>query len=654
MKHILAVILLCTTFSVFGQKMLTRGTAGNLSGNQENSKSDSVSTGLWKNPNKIQDYKIYTLQNDTTFVDTTLTIQTNYKFNYLRKDYFELLPFSNMGQTYNRLSLDKETSLFPQMGQRSKYFNFYEVEDVNYYQMPTPVTELFFKTTMEQGQMLDASIAFNTSKQLNFYIAYKGMRSLGKYQNIRSSTGNFRFSSNYHSKNDRYDLKWHYVAQDLSNQENVGIVDNEYFITGEEDFSDRARFDVIAEDADNILVAKRYFVQQQYNLIHSKDSLQYNIVTIGHKLNYETKFYRYNQGSAIDYFGDSYVSSNIEDRTKLRAFGNEVFAKWSNNIVGDISFKVKNYNYNYLFRSVTNINGVTIPSRFSGNETALGASYQKKVGGFQLYGSLAQTVVGDLGGTDFVGKASFNFGEANSVEASLNINSRMPDFNYLMYQSDYVNYNWYNVDAFEKEQTNTLKAVVNLKKIANVGFEYSILNNYAYFQGESSETDNDSLSIVAPKQFGGTINYLKLKLQREFKVGKFALDNTLMYQEVAQDEDVLNVPTFVTRNTLYFATDMFKKNLYVQTGVTFKYFTEYYANRYNPLLSEFSVQNNQNIGDFPLFDVFLNFKVRQARFYFKAEHLNSLLGKENNYYSAPNNPYRDFIIRFGLVWNLFS
>ena len=87
--------------------------------------------------------------------------------------------------------------------------------------------------------------------------------------------------------------------------------------------------------------------------------------------------------------------------------------------------------------------------------------------------------------------------------------------------------------------------------------------------------------------------------------------------------------------------------------MTFKYFTKYYADKYNPLLSEFTVQDTQEIGEFPLFDVFLDFKIRQTRFYFKAEHLNSAW-TGYNYYSAPNNPYRDFTFRFGLVWNFFS
>lgn len=52
----------------------------------------------------ITAYKIVSVKGDTTYVDTSLTIQKDYKFNYLRKDNFELVPFSNVGQTYNSLA----------------------------------------------------------------------------------------------------------------------------------------------------------------------------------------------------------------------------------------------------------------------------------------------------------------------------------------------------------------------------------------------------------------------------------------------------------------------------------------------------------------------------------------------------------------------
>lgn len=613
---------------------------------------DTVQTGLWKNPNRIEDYKIFTLENDTTFVDTTLTIYKDYKFNYLRRDDFELVPFANVGQPYNRLTLDEETSLFPQMGQKSKYYNYFGVNDIKYHSMPTPLTELFFKTTFEQGQLLDASISFNTSRRLNFYLAYKGMKSLGKYQNVEANAGAFRFSTVYHSENDRYDLKAHFVGQSLRNEENGGLLYNEYFTSGEDDFTDRSRLEVILDEAENQLVSKRYFINQTYALLNNKDSLSYNILNVGHRFNYETKSYYYADELVADYFGEAYLSEDMRDHMKLRTMENQVFAELNNSLLGKIGFKVINYNYNYSTRSVTTIDGVTIPNILKDNETAIQASYAKQIGGFKLEGTASTTVVGDMGGTDVFAKASYNFNDKNGIEASLHLNTSMPNFNYLMYQSDYIDYNWYNVDTFEKQTSSTFNAKLKLNKIANVDVTYSLLDKYAYFSEEVGAID--SMLIASPTQYSGTINYLKLKLMREFRVGKFALNNTIMYQQVGQDDDILNVPEFVTRNTLYFATPMFKNNLYLETGITFKYFTKYYANTYNPLLSEFTVQNDTQIGEYPVFDLFLNFKIRQTRFFFKAEHINNLIAPEYNYYSAVNNPYRDFVIRFGLVWNLFS
>jgi hypothetical protein len=92
--------------------------------------------------------------------------------------------------------------------------------------------------------------------------------------------------------------------------------------------------------------------------------------------------------------------------------------------------------------------------------------------------------------------------------------------------------------------------------------------------------------------------------------------------------------------------------MYLETGITFNYFTEYNMNAYDPLLAEFYTQNQTKLGGFPRMDFFVNAKIRQTRIYIKAEHFNShFTGYE--YFSAPNNPYRDFTVRFGLVWNFF-
>jgi hypothetical protein len=139
---------------------------------------------------------------------------------------------------------------------------------------------------------------------------------------------------------------------------------------------------------------------------------------------------------------------------------------------------------------------------------------------------------------------------------------------------------------------------------------------------------------------------------KEFKYGKFALDNTVMYQKVLNGDNIINVPQVITRNTLYFADHLFKKALFLQTGVILNYFTTYNMNAYDPLLAEFYVQNETELGNFPRLDFFINAKIRQTRIYLKAEHFNSSF-TGYNYYSAPTYPYRDFTVRFGLVWNFF-
>ena len=102
-----------------------------------------------------------------------------------------------------------------------------------------------------------------------------------------------------------------------------------------------------------------------------------------------------------------------------------------------------------------------------------------------------------------------------------------------------------------------------------------------------------------------------------------------------------------------FSTDVFKRAMFLQTGITFKYFSKYNMDAYNPLLAEFYTQNREELGGFPMLDFFINARVKSARIYLKAEHFNSSF-MENNFYAAPNYPYRDFVIRFGLVWNFFS
>lgn len=613
---------------------------------------------------KIEDYKIISNNRDTTFLDTTLTLKKEYRYNFLREDDFEFMPFSNIGQPYNALGVNLENKfMYPGIGARARHFGFFDEDDVYYYNVPTPMTELFFKTTLEQGQLLDALLTFNTSRRLNFSIAYKGFRSLGKYRFDQAESGSFRTSFNYRTANNRYWLRGHYASQDIESEENGGLLDKvNQFESGDEDFIDRSRIDVVYTNADNRVLSKRYFLDHQFNLLRpKKDSLKTRstLLSIGHQFNYESKFYQFLQSSASTTFGENVLSSPINDKASLKTMFNQVSANFSNKTLGSLSGSINLYNYQYFFNSLLITDEQTIQNKLDGDEIALGADYKNTIGKLFLHGKLRYNLSGDLTGTLFDGFAKYQLNENNSLTAAIHGSSRAPNFNFLLYQSDYENFNWQNTESFEKQQIQTLTFGFDSKLFGNLEAKYSAIDNYTFFGLDDSVTVDDfendlENAFVRPKQESNTITYLKVKYNKEFKYKKWALNNTLMYQNIGQDNQVLNVPDFVTRNTLYYSDDVFKKAMYIQTGVTFKYFTSYNMDAYHPLLGEFYVQEQEELGAFPMIDFFINAKVRQTRIYLKAEHINTIWSKDYSYYSAPNYPYRDFVIRFGLVWNFFS
>ncbi|MGB3342663.1 MAG: putative porin [Aequorivita sp.] len=596
----------------------------------------------------IESYKIISFSRDTTFVDTTLSIQKKYKFNYLRRDNFGLLQFSNVGQTYNSLTYSFDRlNLKPLFAAQSHHFNYKEIEDVNYFNVPTPLTELYFKTAYVQGQQMDAFFTVNTAPQFNFSIGYKGVRSLGKYQHILTSTGNFLFTSSYHTKNKRYVARAHFAAQDIMNQENGGLNENSLnlFISNDSEFKNRGRLDVNFENAENKLEGIRVYADHYYELFRQRDSVGHSVLRLGNVVSYEDKFFRYNQAAPYKPFGPSYESANLETKTKLEDFNVKAFADFDNSLIGKISAWAGYTDFNYGYNSVLILDSQRIPNRILGNIIEAGGSYEKEYHGFRLKGKGAINVAGDFDGNYLQGAASYDLNEDYCAEASLTIHSVAPNFNFLLYQSDYKNYNWKT--EFSNVKTQELKFEINTTRFGKASVSYTGIDDYAYFGIKAND------STPSPLQAGERVDYLRIKAEKEFRFGSFALENTVMYQQVLSGESVFNVPQLITRNSLYYQDYWFKKALFLQTGVTFQYFTKYNMNAYDPVLAEFYVQNDQELGGFPLVDIFFNAKIRQTRIYFIYENFTAMFSNKNEYFSAPGYPYRDAVLRFGLVWNFF-
>ncbi|NLP58854.1 putative porin [Lutibacter sp. B1] len=656
-----------------------------------------------------KDYKIISLKNDTTFVDTTLTLKKDFIHNYIRKDNFELLPFHNQGQTFNKLGYSFENnSVIPDMGFTAKQYNYKKVEDIYYYYVPTPTSELMYRTGLEQGQVLDAFITMNTSRQFNFSFAYKGLRSLGKYRHALASHGNFRTTFNYHTKNKRYYLRGHFSSFDFFNEENGGLTDYSIllFENNDSNFRDRGRLEVNFTNADNMYEGKRYFLDHNFMIFSNKtkieehntvieknfkkydaliklvntlkkDTLALKIdslavkklekidsisqlassinidssqfikytknkefdIKVGHSFMYESKYYRYKQTSATSIFGDV-VESRISDNTSFQQTNNEVYAQLNSAYTGMLKAKINYYNYNYHYNSILFYETETIPNKLDGNALAFGAEWKTIYDNIFLEADASSIISGDLTGSSIKAAAGFKKDSIFSFKGLAEFTSKSPEFNKRLYQSSYKNYNWYT--HFNNEKITSIGFEFDSNKWGKIKASYNLIKDYTYFNDESR-----------PTQASETLNYIKIKASKSFTYGRFTLDNTIMYQNVVKGESFFRVPELVTQNTLYYSNHVFKgKPMYLQTGVTLKYFTEYRSNAYNPLISEFVIQNDTKIGNYPILDFFVNAQVRRTRLFLKVENFSaSFTGR--NYYSAPSYPYRDLTVRFGLVWNFF-
>jgi Putative porin len=613
-------------------------------------KKDTVRKSLREKPKENpkaanNQYRIVTLQRDTTYVDTSLTIRKSYKFNHLRKDNFGLLPFANDGQTYNTLDFGlKINKTLPEFGFKAKHFNYAEVIDVNYYSVATPITELYFKTVLEQGQSVDAFITLNTSERLNMSIGYKGLRSLGKYINSLSSSGNFKFTASYFTKNKRYFANFHYTNQDILNGENGGVTNLNDFKSGNSQFTQRSRLDVYFTTAKSLLIGKRYFLDHSYKLVNDKSD---NNIIINHQFNFESKTFEFSSTAAITRFGDTYTGGNYYDVTRNTILYNKLGVSLTNKLLGNFNFFIENYQYNYLYNKVLYSNNIlSVPNLNNQKLNDIGVKYSfgnKKLKGEALFSkSISKQTFSTLELS-----ASYKLNDKNNFSAQYTNQSKVPDLNYTLYQSSFVGYNWYN--NFNNEKINTLKVQANTQFV-NAEMQFTTLNDHLYF---SDDNILDAIIVSTPKQYSKTIGYFSLKASKEIKFRKFALDNTILYQEISQDDKILNVPKILIRNTLYFSDYVFKKAMLLQTGVTFEAFTKYYGNEYNPLIGEFYTQETTRIGGFPLIDIFVNARVRQARIFLKAEHVNAAF-TGRNYFSSPNTPYKDFLVRFGIIWTFFQ
>ena len=628
-------------------------------------------------------YKIYYLDGRVESVDTSLNIYKDYKFNFLRQDSFELLEMPNVGSSYNKLGYTFNNRIdYPKLGFRGKHFNYYEAEDIGYYEVPTPFTEIFAKSSFEQGQILDAVISINLSPEFNFTLAHKGYKSLGKYLNTRSRGNQFRFSTNYNSKNKKSKLKFHITSQNIFNQESGGLSPDgiyffeqapNYFVLdnfGNQIENEDGSFEMIEYDgyldrsrlpsrllAESSLYSKRVFADFNRSIIYNNEK-EASVLSLGLQFKHEYKKLEYDDPYTSALFGEVEEGILVSDQSRYILQKSVIYLVSDFNKFGKLKmdFSLINSNNNYKDYD-GNLSGLIF--NLDNKQSNFSSEWIKDFNFFKIVLTINKSLEEEM--VSNYTSIMLTIDKIKNVEIKLNAFSaeKSPNLNHIFFRSAYKNYNWYNSNL-ENQKSSSLSAELSFKELIKISGEYSIIDNYTFFRESTNALNGeiDFLRKVDVNQINSQINYFKIKLFSKVDFGKFSFINTGQYQKKDQELvldglSTLNVPEWITRNTIMYSTNVFNNSLFFQTGFTFNYFTKFYADYYNPLLSEFVTQNYKEIGNYPRVDFFFNAKIQQTRVFVKVEHLNSSFSGFD-YYSDPFNPYRDLSVRFGLVWNFFQ
>ena len=596
---------------------------------------DSISIEVFKFD--IEKLKKFNINNDTILLDTTLNINKFYEFNFRRKDNFELIKPNNVGQPYNNLSYVIDESNYPIIGYSANKTQLQTSDDIYFYDVAYPMTELLFKTVFSQGQLTDVLFTTNVNRKLNFSLGFKALRSLGKYQNSLSGSKNFTFTYNYNSK--KFSSKSFYLSQKLEKHESGGLslISINDFESKDPVFNERSKLNVKFEDAVNVYFQRDFYSHNKFKISDNKKNLSLN-----HTLHYVTVNNSYNQSLINNYYGGLIGGiTTVDDKFKFRSINNKISFDISNIIFDFAEIGFINFNYEYF-----NLNSGN--EKIKENSNLFSIKLSKNFEILDLDFDLQKKISGDRIGDrlNIVLKPAKKF----NLDLNLKLSSvkSHPGLIYDNYYSGFSGVNWTN----RNDLVNTSSIFINYinKKFGQFSLSGSLINNYVYVSTENSDIES---YIPQINQAEFDIKLFKLKYVKNFIFGKFSINNSFLIHDVNQNDNILNIPDFVYRNSFFISEKIFKNVLEIQSGFNFKIFSKFFIDEYNPVISTFHIQDKRKIGGFPIVDFFLNAKIRQTRLFFIFEHINSSFS-ENNFFTTPSIPYRDSNFRFGLNWNLFN
>ena len=551
----------------------------------------------------------------------------------------------------------------------------YTPSSIPMFNTKTPYTELAY-----YGNLLNSETTSNDDVRifttqnvlpsLNLALEFKTYGGAGVLKNSKARNKTAFATANWLGK--KYLAHGGIIWNSINRAENGGIIDNS--LVRDTTVEDLREIDVFLGSATNKYSKRSVFFDQSYRIPFSfiqdwrhrgdstyvrKDTLDKDLTSVFLGTASEWSVYKKTYEDAITdpagraFYNGIFYMNPVKSADSLRTMrlDNRVFLRfqpWHENAVvskleGGVGDRYQTHHDvrpgSYLYK----------PSAAKWNSVYAYAGAEGRLGRYFEWDALGQVNFAghDAGDLFLRGKAKLNVFPFRrdslspiSLTARFETDLKEPDF---YEQHLYTNHYMWDND-FAKTSTTRFQGSLDFPKwkiYASAG--YALLANNIYY---------DSLGVI--RQNKEAMSVLTAALRKDFHLGVLRLENSVLFQ-LSSKEDVVPLPKVAANLRWYLQFPIVREDvLQLQIGVDARYNTLWYAPGFNPVAGTFYNQREEQYGNTPYFDAFLNMQWKQACIFLKMENVGEgWPTRKHDYFSAHHYVHPSRIFKFGITWPFY-
>lgn len=603
------------------------------------------------------------------------TMLTDYRIDYpfYREDVGDIAQGA-LGQTSLPLNYFRRPQFFDFSFASPYYAYTYNMENVPFYNTKRPLIRMNYA---ESGQKryreenFGIMVAQNISPTTGFNVDYKSRGTKGQY--IWSRTKNHNLSLAVSHTGRRYSIHAAYYNNHIEQQENGGVVGK--WAIADTTFSMASGVPMRLADAEaqNTYRNNAFFVTQSYGiplqrLTESDFSMAgLSAVYIGHSFEYSSWSKVYSDKNApfinerghrdengdfvadtMNYYQNWFINPvQTRDSIYERVISNRVFIQaqpWDRNgVVGTIDAGIGLDLHTY---SQFELNDY-LTGRYTTEHRTSWFAYGSVSGKIKKYvdwdGNLKFYPSGYRGGDLSIGAhlalTGYLRGHPLILEGRFSLERRSPTY----WQENLFSNHYVWNTPLDKENETRLEVKFSVPDYAfEVGAWQGVATNKIYYASDSN---------VA--QYDGSVSLTSVYARKDFRLGGLHLDHRVLLQW-STNQEVVPVPLLSAFLSYYYEFWVVRDVLRLQIGLDGRYNTRYYAPGYNPALSVYYNQREEEVGNYPYMDAFVMAKWKRMRIFLKYQHVNKGLFGNGEYFSAARYPLNPGMFKIGISWGFYD